>query len=145
MVENILLLDSSSRREEASRVGIQRPYPSDKLDDFSAERVLEQNWDASMPMAPSDEPLLREALGATLRDTRRQTGFTLRELAKLANVSPGYLSELERGRKEVSSELLASVCHAMGISVASAILEAASMMTLDAAAAELASSMARVN
>ncbi|HEY4599448.1 MULTISPECIES: helix-turn-helix domain-containing protein [Corynebacterium] len=98
-----------------------------------------------MPMAPSDEPLLREALGATLRDTRRQTGFTLRELAKLANVSPGYLSELERGRKEVSSELLASVCHAMGISVASAILEAASMMTLDAAAAELASSMARVN
>ncbi|WP_442874974.1 helix-turn-helix domain-containing protein [Corynebacterium sp. UMB9976] len=98
-----------------------------------------------MPMAPSDEPLLREALGATLRDTRLQTGFTLRELAKLANVSPGYLSELERGRKEVSSELLASVCHAMGISVASAILEAASMMTLDAAAAELASSMARVN
>ncbi|WP_238596870.1 helix-turn-helix domain-containing protein [Corynebacterium heidelbergense] len=91
---------------------------------------------------PSEEPLLREALGSTLKESRMANGFTLRDLAKLANVSPGYLSELERGRKEVSSELLASVCHAMGVSVASIILEAASMMTLDAAAAELASTMA---
>lgn len=66
----------------------------------------------------------------------------MRQLASLANVSPGYLSELERGRKEVSSELLASVCHAMAVSVASVILEAASMMALDAAAAELAANMA---
>lgn len=89
----------------------------------------------------ADEPLLREALGATLKDFRAQSGFTLRELAKIASVSPGYLSELERGRKEVSSELLASVCHAMGVSVATVILEAASMMAFDAAAAELAASM----
>ncbi|MBC2681724.1 helix-turn-helix domain-containing protein [Corynebacterium anserum] len=91
------------------------------------------------------EPLLREALGATLKEFRSQSGFTLRELAQVASVSPGYLSELERGRKEVSSELLASVCHAMGVSVASVILEAASMMALDAAAAELAASMVPVN
>ncbi|HIW95295.1 MAG TPA: helix-turn-helix domain-containing protein [Candidatus Corynebacterium gallistercoris] len=94
------------------------------------------------PLLPPEEPLLREALGSTLRDYRGQSGFSLRELASLANVSPGYLSELERGRKEVSSELLASVCHAMGVSVASVILEAASMMALDAAAAELAADMA---
>lgn len=94
------------------------------------------------PTLPAEEPLLREALGATLREYRGESGFTLRELAALANVSPGYLSELERGRKEVSSELLASVCHAMGVSVASVILEAASMMALDAAAAELAANMA---
>ena len=97
-----------------------------------------------MPSAlhvPDNEPLLREALGATMKEFRSQSGFTLRELAKMANISPGYLSELERGRKEVSSELLASVCHAMGVSVASVILEAADMMALDAAAAQLAASM----
>lgn len=90
---------------------------------------------------PDNEPLLREALGATMKEFRSQSGFTLRELARMANISPGYLSELERGRKEVSSELLASVCHAMGVSVASVILEAADMMALDAAAAQLAATM----
>lgn len=90
---------------------------------------------------PHSEPLLREALGATMKEFRSQSGFTLRELAKMANISPGYLSELERGRKEVSSELLASVCHAMGVSVASVILESADMMALDAAAAQLAETM----
>ncbi|KAB1503770.1 helix-turn-helix domain-containing protein [Corynebacterium sp. 320] len=94
-------------------------------------------------MPAANEPLLREALGATLRDYRAHSGFTLRELASLASVSPGYLSELERGCKEVSSELLASVCHAMGVSVATIIIEAASMMALDAAAAELAASVTR--
>lgn len=98
---------------------------------------------AAPHMPAANEPLLREALGATLRDYRARTGFTLRELSALASVSPGYLSELERGCKEVSSELLASVCHAMGISVATVIIEAASMMTLDAAAAELTASISR--
>lgn len=105
-------------------------------------RVSESQLNAASLNMPGEEPLLREALGATLKEFRSQSGFTLRELAQVASVSPGYLSELERGRKEVSSELLASVCHAMGVSVASVILEAASMMALDAAAAELAASMA---
>lgn len=105
------------------------------------ERAHEANVGANPLGMPGNEPLLREALGATMKDFRAQSGFTLRELAKMASVSPGYLSELERGRKEVSSELLASVCHAMGVSVASVILEAASMMALDAAAAELTASM----
>lgn len=110
------------------------------------ERLREDVAEHSAPLMPADEPLLREALGATLREYRTNSGFTLRQLASLANVSPGYLSELERGRKEVSSELLASVCHAMAVSVASVILEAASMMVLDTAAAELAANMAtRVN
>lgn len=87
------------------------------------------------------EPLLREALGATLRDYRTRNGFSLRQLATLANISPGYLSEIERGRKEVSSELLAAVCHAMCVSVASVILEAASMMAFDTAAARLTAGM----
>jgi len=84
------------------------------------------------------EPLLREALGAALRSFRADQGITLRELAKASRVSPGYLSELERGRKEVSSELLASVCHALGASVADVLIEAAGSMALQAAREDLA-------
>lgn len=87
------------------------------------------------------EPLLREALGSTLRSFREDSHRTLRDLALAASVSPGYLSELERGRKEVSSELLASICHALGVNVATVILEAAEMMAFDVAAAELAAGM----
>ncbi|GAB3696630.1 helix-turn-helix domain-containing protein [Corynebacterium nasicanis] len=84
------------------------------------------------------ELLLREALGAALRAFRADQGITLRELAEQARVSPGYLSELERGRKEVSSELLASVCHALGTSVADVLIEAAGSMALQSVATELA-------
>ena len=96
----------------------------------------------TVPVAPTvAEPLLREALGTTLRAFREDARRTLRDLAVAASVSPGYLSELERGRKEVSSELLASICHALGVTVSRVILEAAEMMAFDVAAAELAAGM----
>lgn len=103
------------------------------------KKLLDQEVLESIPLTsePLSEPLLRQALGATLREFRSREGMTLRELAAKALVSPGYLSEIERGRKEVSSELLASICHALHSSVASVIVETASMMMLDAAAAEL--------
>lgn len=85
------------------------------------------------------EPLLRQALGLTLRAFRADKGVTLRELAAVARVSPGYLSELERGRKEVSSELLAAVCHALEVSVADVLIEAAGFMALPSMDEELAS------
>ncbi|MDO4610818.1 helix-turn-helix domain-containing protein [Corynebacterium sp.] len=88
--------------------------------------------------AQGREPLLREALGETLRDVRTRGGMTLRDAADAAAVSPGYLSELERGRKEVSSELLAAVCHALGVTVADLIMEAAGAMAVHAAEPELA-------
>ncbi|MDO4928489.1 MAG: helix-turn-helix transcriptional regulator [Corynebacterium sp.] len=84
------------------------------------------------------EPLLREALGAALRAFRADKGITLRELAEASRVSPGYLSELERGRKEVSSELLASVCHALDATVADVLIEAAGSMAVQHAEADLA-------
>lgn len=84
------------------------------------------------------EPLLREALGAALRGIRADQGITLRELAEASRVSPGYLSELERGRKEVSSELLASVCYALGTSVSDVLIEAAGSMAVHRAEADLA-------
>jgi len=57
--------------------------------------------------------LLRDALGETLRDARNSQSRTLRDVSTAANVSLGYLSEVERGRKEASSELLASICDAL--------------------------------
>lgn len=84
------------------------------------------------------EPLLREALGLTLRAFRADKGVTLRELAAVAHVSPGYLSEVERGRKEVSSEMLAAVCHALDTTVAEVLLEAAGNMVMPSVNDELA-------
>lgn len=57
--------------------------------------------------------LLREEIGDVLRDARTEQGRTLREVSKAARVSLGYLSEVERGQKEASSELLGSICSAL--------------------------------
>jgi transcriptional regulator with XRE-family HTH domain len=57
--------------------------------------------------------LLREAIGDRLRHARTNQRRTLREVSRSARVSLGYLSEVERGRKEASSELLAAICDAL--------------------------------
>ena len=57
--------------------------------------------------------LLRREIGEVLRSVRQHQGRTLREVSGQARVSLGYLSEVERGPKEASSELLASICHAV--------------------------------
>ena len=61
--------------------------------------------------------LLREAVGATLRAARTEQSRTLRDVARDARVSLGYLSEVERGQKEASSELLAAICSALGLTL----------------------------
>jgi transcriptional regulator with XRE-family HTH domain len=58
--------------------------------------------------------LLRQLLGDVLRRLRLRQGRTLREVSASARVSLGYLSEVERGQKEASSELLAAICGALG-------------------------------
>jgi transcriptional regulator with XRE-family HTH domain len=58
--------------------------------------------------------LLRHLLGDVLRRLRLRQGRTLREVSAAARVSLGYLSEVERGQKEASSELLAAICSALG-------------------------------
>jgi transcriptional regulator with XRE-family HTH domain len=62
---------------------------------------------------PQPRPLLRATLGDVLRRTRLQQRRTLADVARAARVSMPYLSELERGRKEASSEVLAAVCDAL--------------------------------
>lgn len=59
--------------------------------------------------------VLRRTIGDVLRDERRGQQRTLREVSSTARVSLGYLSEVERGQKEASSELLASICTALDV------------------------------
>ena len=59
--------------------------------------------------------VLRQHLGDELRRQRQQQGRTLRQISAAARVSLGYLSEIERGQKEASSELLASICGALEV------------------------------
>lgn len=65
--------------------------------------------------------LFRESLGAVLRAERMQRGMTLRELSGRARISLGYISEVERGQKEASSELLASLCDALEVPLSEVI------------------------
>ncbi|XVU30196.1 helix-turn-helix domain-containing protein [Actinoplanes sp. CA-054009] len=61
--------------------------------------------------------MLRTLIGQVLRRTRTAQGKTLREVCELAGVSIGHLSEVERGRKEPSSELLDAICRALGLTL----------------------------
>jgi transcriptional regulator with XRE-family HTH domain len=64
------------------------------------------------------EPLWREVLGRSLRATREEQGGRLVDIAERAGISPQYLSEIERGRKEPSSEMIAAVTGALGVDLA---------------------------
>ena len=65
--------------------------------------------------------LLRTAVGQILRAARTEQSRTLRDVAREARVSLGYLSEVERGQKEASSELLNAICEALDLTLSSVI------------------------
>jgi transcriptional regulator with XRE-family HTH domain len=67
--------------------------------------------------------LLRRELGDTLRSQRQRQSRTLREVSSAARVSLGYLSEVERGHKEASSELLAAICEALDVRMSDVLRE----------------------
>lgn len=69
------------------------------------------------PPSNGPEPLWRELLGDQLRRRRHDRGETLTETAEKAGVSPQYLSEVERGRKEPSSEMIAAIAGALDSSL----------------------------
>ena len=86
--------------------------------------------------------LLRSAVGQALRPARTEQSRTLRDVAREARVSLGYLSEVERGQKEASSELLNAICEALGLTLSTVIanvslelkvLETAKLSVVDAA------------
>ncbi|MFB7299925.1 helix-turn-helix domain-containing protein [Streptomyces rubiginosohelvolus] len=71
--------------------------------------------------APQDlprEPLWRDLVGEVLRRERRAQGRTLKDVSEASRISMAYLSEVERGRKEASSEVLAAAAQALGLSLA---------------------------
>ena len=75
--------------------------------------------------------LLRTHIGQTLRAARVAQERTLRDVAKEARVSLGYLSEVERGQKEASSELLNSICAALNLSLSSVLVEVTSLIKVE--------------
>jgi transcriptional regulator with XRE-family HTH domain len=74
--------------------------------------------------------LLRRVIGDALRARRQAQHRTLREVSTAANVSLGYLSEIERGQKEASSELLAAICDALGTAQSDVLREASDTLAL---------------
>ena len=95
------------------------------------QAVRERMWDedspsykptaAAEPVVAEEEPRefsLRGAIGHVLRELRTRDRRTLREVSEKAGVSLGYLSEVERGQKEASSELLSSIAGSLGVSTA---------------------------
>lgn len=74
--------------------------------------------------------LLRRVLGDSLRAERLAQHRTLREVSGVARVSLGYLSEIERGQKEASSELLAAICDALGVRLSEVLLDVSSTLSL---------------
>jgi len=74
--------------------------------------------------------LLRRVIGNALRARRQGQHRTLREVSTAANVSLGYLSEIERGQKEASSELLAAICDALGASLSDVLGEVSDTLAL---------------
>jgi transcriptional regulator with XRE-family HTH domain len=80
-------------------------------------------------------PLLRRVIGAVLRRIRLGQGRTLREVAGVAGVSLPYLSEVERGTKEASSEVLAAICRALGLAMPDLLDEVRREMLREAAPA----------
>ena len=81
--------------------------------------------------------LFRASLGDVLRAERMRQGMTLRELSSLARVSLGYISEIERGQKEASSELLAALCEALDVPLSGVLREVSDYVEAEELALEV--------
>ena len=79
--------------------------------------------------------LFRASLGDVLRAERMRQGMTLRELSSSARVSLGYISEIERGQKEASSEMLSALCGALEVPLSRVLREVSDQLALEEARA----------
>lgn len=78
--------------------------------------------------------LVRRLLGDVLRQERLRQGRTLRDISALARVSLGYISEIERGRKEASSECLAAICGALRVPLSAVLADVSGEIAREEAA-----------
>ena len=88
--------------------------------------------------------LFRRLLGEVLRSARMQRGMTLRELSADARVSLGYISEIERGQKEASSELLSSLCEALDVPLSEVLREVSDTVAVEEQRLALEATVERV-
>ena len=106
------------------------PFPSNPRRDDAADRSA----DSGAPAAPGGEPRLRDVIGGVLRGERVDQGRTLADVAERAAVSLPYLSEVERGRKEVSSDVLGAICDALEMPLVEVLERSADRLRIDARA-----------
>ena len=90
--------------------------------------------DASPAGAEESEPRLRDVVGDVLRDERLEQDRTLADVAESANVSLPYLSEVERGVKDVSSDVLQSICDSLQLPLADVLERSVDRLRIDARA-----------
>ena len=100
------------------RLPVRRQQPQEETDRPRREAPARTPRDTPPGIEPSVEPLWRESVGHELREERLASGKRLVDVAEEAGVSPQYLSEVERGLKDPSSELLSAIAGALGLSVA---------------------------
>ncbi|MEJ2871435.1 helix-turn-helix transcriptional regulator [Actinomycetospora sp. OC33-EN08] len=98
------LIRLDERRRERAAAGTDDPFVH-----------VEATNESFVPRGTGPEPLWREVVGRRLRAVRRDRGERLADTAARAGISPQYLSEVERGRKDPSSETLAAVAGALGV------------------------------
>ena len=109
--QQVIKARAAKKAKEERQAALERMW---QQEDF-AERTRGHTGRAVEAAPEAKEVSLREAIGHVLRDLRTRDHKTLREVSEKAGVSLGYLSEVERGQKEASSELLGSIALSLGV------------------------------
>ncbi|OZG64096.1 XRE family transcriptional regulator [Bifidobacterium hapali] len=111
--QQVLAARAAKKAKDERQAALSRMWQEE---DSSDSRASRSSAEQVSPVDETREVSLREAIGHVLRDLRTRDRKTLREVSEKAGVSLGYLSEVERGQKEASSELLSSIAESLGVS-----------------------------
>lgn len=112
--QQVLRARAAKRAKDERQAALSRMWQAEDEEQTKTHAVARRRESG----VESHDVSLREAIGHVLRDLRTRDHKTLREVSEKAGVSLGYLSEVERGQKEASSELLASIAESLGLSTA---------------------------
>lgn len=111
--QQVLRARAAKKAKDERQAALARMWQEEDSDVPSARAAAVRRTEST---TEQKDMSLREAIGRVLRDLRTQDHKTLREVSEKAGVSLGYLSEVERGQKEASSELLSSISKSLGLS-----------------------------
>jgi hypothetical protein len=113
--QQVIRARAAKKAKDERQAALSRMWQAEDAEQQSKPRAASRKREST---SESRDMSLREAIGHVLRDLRTQDHKTLREVSEKAGVSLGYLSEVERGQKEASSELLGSIAESLGLSTA---------------------------